>query len=479
NKTTETNKDKALRDYLGLYIKFKLKVRAAKNLHLDTLPSLQSDLQNFRSQIEESYLKDEKLVDALVDEAFNRSQKDIHTQHFYVSINEKMSPADTLKLYKAINETYDELKKGKADYEDILAEIKEKIGPVNGNDLGYITVFILPYEFENIVYSLHPGQVSKPYRSQKGWHIFKNENERPAVGKIKIAQILFAVPAGNIPLRDKAKQLADSVYKALQAGADFAVLAKQYSNDRMTYMNGGILPEFGVAKYDGAFENAAFSLKKDSDISEPFQTVYGYHIIKRISRSPIPVNKNDDAYMFNLKQEVLKDSRMETAKEKFVKEILSKISYKKDNNINERDLWRITDSFAIADKKITSGNINDKTVLFSFNNSKVTVADWLQYVKRSNEDKHELSSRTYPGLLKKYVSITALENYRKRLQEFSPDFNYQLEEFKEGNMLFEVMERQVWAKASADSIGLKNYYEEHKKNYTWTASADAVLFSCA
>ena len=162
------------------------------------------------------------------------------------------------------------------------------------NDMGFITVFTLPYEFENIVYSLKPGQVSKPYRSKKGWHIFKNEEERPAVGKIKAAQILFAVPAGNIAMKDHAKQLADSVYTALKAGGDFAAMAKMYSNDKMTYMRGGIMPEFGVAKYDGSFERVAFSLKNDSDISEPFQTEFGYHIIKRISRSPIPENKNDE-----------------------------------------------------------------------------------------------------------------------------------------------------------------------------------------
>ncbi len=479
NKTTETDKNKALRDYLDLYIKFKLKVHAAKNLHLDTLPSLEADLQNFRSQVEDTYLKDEKQVDALVDEAFNRNQKDIHVQHFYVTLNEKMLPADTLRLYKAINETYDELKKGKTNYEDIVDEIKEKIGPVNGNDMGYITVFSLPYEYENIVYSLHPGQVSKPYRTKKGWHIFKNENERPALGKIKIAQILFAVPANNMSLRDRAKQLADSVYKSLKAAADFAEMAKRYSNDRMTYMNGGVLPEFGVAKYDGAFENEAFSLKKDGDISEPFQTVFGYHIIKRISRSPVPANKNDESYMYNLRQEVLKDSRIEIAKEKFVKEILIKIGYKKNSNINEKDLWRVTDSFAVAGKKIVSGNVNDKSVLFSFNNSNVTVGDWLQYVKRNNDDNPGTATRSYPELLKKYVSIAALENYRKRLQDFNPDFNYQLQEFKEGNMLFEVMERQVWSKAAGDSIGLRQFYDDHKKNYMWAASADAVLFSCA
>ncbi len=178
NKTPAANKDQAIKDYLDLYIKFKLKVLAAKNMKLDTLPALQADLQNFRTQTEDNYLKDDKEVNALVDEAFNRSQKDIHVQHFYVFINDKMPPADTLKAYKAINEAYDELKKGGKDYDGIVAEIKEKIAPLQGNDLGWITVFTLPYEYENIVYGLKPGQVSKPYRSKKGWHIFKNEEEQ-------------------------------------------------------------------------------------------------------------------------------------------------------------------------------------------------------------------------------------------------------------------------------------------------------------
>ncbi len=480
NKTDTASKAQALRDYLDLYIKFKLKVQAAKELRLDTLSALEADLQNFRSQIEDGYLKDNRQVDVLTDEAYNRSKKDIHTSHFYVPINDKMQPADTLKAYKAINEVYDELKKGKTDYEDILAEIKEKIAPVQGNDLGFITVFTLPYEFENIMYSLNPGEISKPYRSKKGWHIFKNEEQRPAVGKIKVAQILFAVPAGNNVLRDHAKQLSDSVYKAIKSGADFSELAKKYSDDKMTYMNGGVMLEFGVSKYDGGFEKVAFSLKEDGDVSEPFQSEYGYHILKRISLLPIPANKNDESFMYSLKQEVLNDTRIETAKEKFLKEILSKTGYKKNNTINEPALWKLTDSFTIANKKIADGNLNDKSILFSFNNNnKVTLGDWLQYAKRTKENTQSLNTSSYPGLLKNYVAIAATENYRKRLQDFSADFKYQLKEFKEGNMLFEIMERNVWSKASADSTGLIKYYDQHKINYLWNLSADAVLYSCA
>src|SRR4029078_4096753 len=158
----------------------------------------------------------------------------------------------------------------------------------------------------------------------------KDEEERPATGKIKAAQILFAVPPGDMSMKDRARQLADSVYGALKSGADFGEMAKRYSNDKMTYMNGGIMPEFGVAKYEPAFESMAFSLKNDGDISVPFQTQFGFHIIKRISRVPVPANKNDETYMDNLKQDVLKDARIEIAKEKFVKEILTKIGYKKN-----------------------------------------------------------------------------------------------------------------------------------------------------
>ncbi|MDQ6845749.1 MAG: peptidylprolyl isomerase, partial [Bacteroidota bacterium] len=436
NKTEAANKEQALRDYLDLYIKFKLKVQAAKELRLDTLPALEADLQNFRSQIEDSYLKDETQVNALTDEAYNRSRKDIHTLHFFVPVNDKMLPADTLKAFRAIDETYDELKKGKTDYEDILAEIKEEIAPVQGNDLGFITVFTLPYEYENLVYNLKPREVSKPYRSKKGWHIFKNEEERPAVGKIKVAQILFAVPAGNNLLRDHAKQLSDSVYRAIKAGADFGELAIKYSDDKMTYMSGGVMPEFGVAKYDGGFENIAFSLKKDGDVSAPFQTEFGYHILKRISRSPIPAVNNDQAFLYNLRQEVLNDSRIGTAKEKFVKDILTKTGYKKNKAINEADLWRITDSFALGGKQITAGKLNEKSILFSFNNNnKVTVGDWFQYIKRNTESSRRQDNQSYPELLKKYEALAATENYRNRLQDFNPDFKAQLSEFKEGNML--------------------------------------------
>ncbi len=183
--------------------------------------------------------------------------------------------------------------------------------------------------------------------------------------------------------------------------------------------------------------------------------------------------------MANLKQEVLSDKRIALAKENFLKEVLEKTGYKKNNTINEKDLWKITDTFAISNKKIASGNLNENTILFSFNNAKIKVGDWMQYVRNVKTTYAAHAEQTHDELYKNYVSVAALENYKNRLENFNPEFKYQLQEFKDGNMLFEVMERKVWSKASADSIGLEQYYNEHNTNYKWNVSADAVLFSCA
>jgi peptidyl-prolyl cis-trans isomerase SurA len=473
NKTSASKDTQGMRDYLNLYIKFKLKVQAAKDRRLDTLPSMKADLQNFKNQVQNNYLQDQAEVNKLVDEAFDRSQKDIHAVYYFVP-----EVKDSSKSYNAIEQIYKQIKSNKND-SDIIAEANKVIPDVQKSDLGFITAFTLPYNFENIVYSLKPGQASIPFETKRGWYIFKNTGERHAVGKITIAQILFAVPEGFIFPGQQTKKLADSVYNALKNGADFAALAKQFSDDRSTYMNGGLMPEFGTAKYDSIFENHAFSLQKDGEISRPFETKFGYHIIKRISASPVPDTKSDETFMTNLKQEVLNGSRINIAKQKFIKEILPKTGYKK-MNVNEEDLWRVSDSSLLENKNVTIGKVDENTILFTYNNnSNVKVRDWILYLRNSNKTVPGKDHESYKELLPEFVDTSAISNYASRLQEFNTAFKNQVNEFKEGNMLFEIMQLKVWGKASSDSIGLHRFYRQHKEKYFWNSSADAVIFSCS
>jgi peptidyl-prolyl cis-trans isomerase SurA len=476
NKTTSTDSVQALRDYLDLYIKFKLKVQAAKDMRFDTLPSMKADVQNFRSQVQDNFLDDEKEVNRLVNEAFDRSQKDIHVVYYFVNNNQI---SDSVNELKPIENFAKELRSSEKNEAAIFAKANANTDiKIQKSDVGYITVFSLPYIFENIVYSLKPGESSLPVATKKGCYVFKNAGERKAVGKITIAQILFAVPEGLDQQRSATKKLADSVYNALKNGSDFATLAKQFSDDKNTYLNGGIMPEFGTAKYDSVFENHAFSLKKDGEISKPFETKFGYHIIKRISATPIPDTKTDEAFANRLKQQVMKDGRIQVAKDKFLKEILPVIGYKK-NNVSEEDLWRVSDSSLLRNKNITAGNVNENTALFTFNDHKtVKVADWILYLKNSNAVVTNDRS-SYKQLFPQFVKASAFSNYASRLQNYNVAFKKQVEEFKEGNMLFEIMQQKVWNKASEDTSGLIKYYNAHKQKYFWTNSADAIIFSCA
>ncbi len=480
NKVAVANKEKSLREYLDLYTRFKLKVRAAMDQRLDTMQQLQYDLQNFRSQVDESYMNNEKALGQLVDEAFERSQKDIHVVHFYIEINAGMSLADTLNAWKAIKEVQEKLRSGNVDYEEMAASITKKYVPVKQSDLGFITVFSLPYEYENLLYGLKIGETCSPFRSSKGLHVLKVIEERKSAGKWRIAQILFAFPPGDhatylIALQSK----ADSVYTLLQQGQDFSDVAKQVSNDKLTYMSGGEMPEFGTGKFDYLFEKEVFKLSGDGEISKPFVSPYGIHIVKRLKRTPIPTEK-DANYLYELKQKVLHDPRINGAKERFVKEIMSKVMYKKNTKLTDADLYRYADSVAHLDPDNTIRNfpINDKIVLI-FEKGTAKGIDWLNFVRSYTNNTELYHGEKNAALFDKFISTSVLEYYKKHLEEYSTDFRYQMEEFKEGNMLFEIMEKKIWGNASTDSAGLMKQYNEHKKNYLWAASASVILFNAA
>ena len=477
NKTPVADKEKSFREYLDLYSKFKLKVKAAQDLHLDTLQQLKTDIKSFSSQVEDSYMNDEKKVHELVEEAIERSKKDIHVVHFYIPLNAGTSKADVVKATKAMDELAENLKSETTDYTSIINKLSAKYLPINVKDIGYITALLLPYEIETLVYNLKPGNSSKPYRTKNGLHIFKNLEERKSIGKWKIAQILFTVPPqASADKLKETQQKADSVYKLLKDGANFNALVKQFSDDRLTAQNGGEMPEFGTGKFELAFESKVIELQKDGDISTPILSDYGYHIIKRLHQTSVLNTVIDDEYRIEIKQLVEKDSRINAAKQSFVKDITLKTGYRKNNLIIKNDLFKYADS-VVKNKVIRKYPISGK-IIFSFTKATVKGADWLNFVKD-----YKLNADVYKGedneaLFDKFISTSILEYYRKHLNEFNSTFKHQMQEFKEGNMLFEIMERKVWTKASNDSVELKKYYNAHKGNYKWINSATVLSFNC-
>ena len=477
NNMSEKRDEKSLREYLDLYTKFKLKVQAAYDLRLDTLRSQQAELQNFRMQLIQNYLNDESSMNGLIDEAFDRSQKDVRISHIFIPVNAKDSPAVIQRAKQKIQEAYKQLQSGKDFGQVAMAFSADPTVSKNKGDIGYITVFTLPYELETLAYNTPVGKFSAPYQSKTGLHIFKKTAERKAFGKMKVAQILLNIPAdADESTRQDFKRRTDSIYNAAIHGADFATLAEKFSGDNFSYQTKGELPEFGPGRYAPAFESAAFSLAKDGEISQPVLTEYGYHIIKRISRTPIPSDRKDRAYGNLLRDQVSNDDRIEVSKKVLAQKILKLSGYKK-GIYNAKDLWAYTDS-VLKNKPVPANtSIRPNTVLFSFTEQKVVANDWIAFRKSTGDVDRISSGKTYPQLLDEYVDLAAMEYYKNHLELFNKDFAFQMKEFKEGNLLFEVMQRNVWDKAANDSTGLKKYYDAHKNNYWWQNSVSGMLFT--
>lgn len=468
NKSKAADQEAALREYLDLYINFKLKVQAARDQKLDTLPQIKYDLENFRSQVQENYLTDEAATKRLMDEAIARSKKDLHIRHFSVS-----DEADSNRAILAANRLYESLQKGNTNYDQLIRDVSQTGASAKTSDLGFITVFNVPYIMETIMYGLKPGECSKPYRSKNTWHVFKLMEERPAAGKWKVAQIMLALPPDNDPGQiAELEKKADVIYKEAIAGKDFGKLAADYSEDKLTFQTGGEMAEFGTGKYGADFEEKVFALKKDGDITAPFRTSIGIHIVKRLSQTPIPTDPSDIMYAYEMKQKMQEDARYMIARDKLAEETKSKIGIKRNTLVTDAELKRYADSLLMAPEMDESTLAFAKKKVLTFKDgSAQTGADWLRFIRQTNPSV-EFSMK---DIMPRYMNWATLEYYKQHLEQTNPEFRFQMQEFREGNLLFEAMERNVWSKAAEDSTGLKNYYEVQKEKYTWAESGDMII----
>ncbi len=471
---------KALQEYLNLYIASRLKIKEAKELRYDTLSQLKADLENLRSQIINPYLIDQDAVNKLVNEAYSRSQKDIHLAHIFISVKD-LTAAEEKEAEKKVEEVKAALKKGTSDKNYSFTKIAQQYSDdpsvkMNGGDLGWVTVFSLPYELENLAYATPVGTTSSVYQSKAGYHIFKNLGERKALGRMKAAQILLAFPPNaDEATKKNIKKLADSLYSRLTKGDDFATLATQYSNDAFSASAGGSIPEFGVGQYDPVFETILFGQLKNGEISKPFLTSYGYHIVKRITRVPVPALKNDAKAMAALREKVEGDDRMKTTKDAVANKVLNSVNFRKEA-FRPEDLWAFSDS--VMDFKITGAPlpIKNETPLFTIGEETTTAGNWIVYAQTFRYKSDGSGLKAYPLLWDEFVKTTALDYYRAHLENFNEGFRNQLAEFKDGNLFFEIMQRKIWTPSQTDSTALQNYYNQHRKEYQWGKSVDAVIF---
>ncbi|HSK13121.1 MAG TPA: peptidylprolyl isomerase [Phnomibacter sp.] len=460
---------KAMEEYLPLYINYVLKVQDAYDNQLDTLAGQRDEIAMYKRQLAEGYLAERSGVDHLVKEVMDRMQQDVQLGHIYI----EYANNDTAAAMATARQCVAALKAGKS-WADAAVQYSNDAGvkAAKGN-AGWITTFSIPYDYETLVWELPKGGYTQPVKASSGVHIFSKLNTRPGSGYIQVAQILVADMQGLSETdRNQRARLADSLYNLLKGGADMNYLVAMYSQDRTSNQAAGLLPPFGIGTYEPAFEEAAFSLRNAGDITPPVRTSMGWHILKLVRRFPLPTP--DDAIAYNeLKQKVIADGRAEKAKDNYVRKQLPAMKYK-PSPITLQQLQQYTDSL-LKGSQVAAAGIREKAIVFSFDKQPYYIEDWVAFARVQSMAGKLAAGAPIQKPWDDFIVSKANDHLLGHLDEVDKDFAAQFKEFKDANLLFEAMERNVWSKAMNDSTGLQNWYEGNKEKYTWKDNITGIM----
>lgn len=479
----KNNGDKAnyseasIKEYLDLYTKFKLKVQKARQMKLDTIPALINELAGYRKQLADSYLTDKEVTEGLIKQVYDRQQYDVKVRHIVIRVNERASEEQKEKAQSQIEKIAADIKAGGDFIKIAKAQSQDVNTKARGGELNYLSA-MLPagyYEFENAMYTLEPGVTSEPIRSSVGWHLIQVIDKRPARGTMEAAHLLLRKKKQN-KIIPNVKGRADSIYQQLIAGADFETLAKSVSEDGNTASKGGDLGVFGISQYEQSFEDAAFGLTKDGDISKPIETSIGWHIIKRVSKAE---PDNYERARRKLQAQIRKDPRYEVAKEEMIEQIKVEANLTEDTKTLKSFIDGLDKEF--YSYKWSPDYSKMQNNLFSLGGKDYSVADFAKFCKDNTKkrlrfNKNAPYDRSVNELYTDYVNDATLKYEEANLENKYPDFKALMREYEEGILLFEATKINVWDKASQDTVGLKKFYASNKDDYMWKERADLETY---
>jgi len=475
-KEKESPTEKEVKEYLDLYINFKLKVNEALNQQLDTNPAFRSELAGYRKQLANPYLSDKKVTDHLMQEAYERMKTEINGSHILINVSENASPADTLAAFNKISDLRKRIAKGE-NFDSIAVKYSEDpSAKKNLGKLGWFTVFQMIYPFENVAYNSKKGEISQPFRTQFGYHILRVNDKREARGDIKIGHIMLRTGYGSTELQKQEAALKiDSAYKKLLAGEPFETIVEQYSEDDGSKGNKGVMNWMAsLSGYPDEFKDVCFALKAD-ELSKPFATEYGYHIVKYLDKRPLGEFKDVQDI---LKNKVSRDARSESSKSSVIARI------KKDNNYKEFPLnlnefiSKLDTSFLKGAWTYDSASFPAKP-LFTIGNLSYNQKDFASYVKANQQARGKESVDIITkNMFHDWASNKCMAYEETILETKYEDFRNIMQEYHDGILLFDLTDRNVWSKAVTDTTGLENYYEANKSKYMWKERLKYGVYTC-
>jgi peptidyl-prolyl cis-trans isomerase SurA len=218
-------------------------------------------------------------------------------------------------------------------------------------------------------------------------------------------------------------------------------------------------------------------LTKENPVSEPFKSQFGWHIVKLIDKFPV---KTLEEMQPDLEAKVSKDDRSRLIVASVTDKLRKKYSVKRDDKFFVIVSKLVTNDFYEGKWDVPTNLKDFNKDLFTINKAKsITGAAFLNYVKTQQKSPNTLKpiAKLIDKLYQGFVDQELAQYYDDNLENEFPEFSAVMDEYRDGLLLFDLMEKEIWTKSKTDSIGLKSFYDKNLKNYNWKNRLDVTILS--
>ncbi|NNF82044.1 MAG: peptidylprolyl isomerase [Flavobacteriaceae bacterium] len=470
-KNLDLVKDDSQKDidgYLKLYTNYLLKLKEAYALKYDQRPDYKREFQTYKKQLSKNYLTDKTVTEKLVREAYDRMSQDVQVKHILIRLED--NETDTTAVYnqimafreRLINEDFESIRRDSHNGSSVFVE-----------DLGYFSAFKMVYPFESVAYNTEVGAVSMPFRTRFGYHVLKVFDKRKSRGEVTVGHIFLSK---NTPdsIGDPAERI-QNIYKMIGQGKEFEDLAKQFSEDKSSSQKGGRLNSFKSGQLSSVkFEDMAFSLETIGEISIPFETDFGWHISKLYEKKPIG---SFDELRPQVEARVKRDARSAVINESFIDSL--KAQYNVSTDVDLSYFATILNDGYFKREWVKPDDLPKDKGLISIGTKDLSYVDFAVYLEKAQKrirEKKEFD-RIVDMQFDSFVNEQILDYHESNLENINKEYAQVLTEYRDGLLLFDLMEDKIWNAVKEDTVGLKNFYEKNRDQYHWPERYKGVLVS--
>ncbi|MCH7409566.1 peptidyl-prolyl cis-trans isomerase [Belliella sp. DSM 111904] len=456
-----------------LFVNFKLKVKEAENRGLHQTEEFDREFSMFKEDLIKPYLIKNSLQEGELMKAYNRMQEIVKASHILLQFPNNATREDTIAVFRMAQKLKTQAEEGEDFNELALNHSEDPSARENKGNLGYFTALQMVHQFEDAAFGLKVGEISEPILTDYGYHIIKLEDRKPNPGEIRVSHILIRSQSNDPVSEERILRKVSEIYAELQKPESvWEDICAQYSEDQGTKNTGGLLPLIGIGSVIPEFERVAFSLNEIGEISPPAKTPYGYHIIRLEEKRSLPQFEDMEAM---IKSKILRDSRSTLIQSQVTS--IQKARYQFLENetlVDSLEAFFDKSSRNEAIEKIQKTNLSNR-VIFSAGGEERTVQDLFDFMQSSGQVVRVGNRNLMSAWYEKFVETKLNQAEENDLASNNKEYQLTLKEYRDGILLFTLMNENVWQKALEDSLGQVAFYEEHTDRYQWKERVEAII----